>query len=641
MCGIFGIVSDKSPDEINHALRAATNAIKHRGPDDEGIEIIHRADDGLIAGFAHRRLSILDLSPAGHQPMRDQSTGNWITYNGEVFNFREVRQRLAGRGLSFNSDSDTEVVLKGFGKFGLEAIADWRGMFAFGFWDAGSRQLTLVRDRLGIKPLYYYHDGKTFLFASEIRALLASGMIPRKLSAAALDGFQAFGSIQQPLTIIENVYSVLPGHALTFSNGEIISKPYWQLRAERSSPEINDERALSEEVGALLREAVRLRMVSDVPVGIFLSGGIDSSAVVAMLRHANANRLKTFSVCFTEQEFSEREHAQRVARKYETDHTEVLLTANDLLESLPSALNAMDQPSVDGINSYVVSEAASRAGLKVAISGLGGDEVFAGYSFFKTIARDEHLRGLIQSVPFGLRRAAATAIQSASRGNRASKLGSLLGSERLGEHAVMLHRQLFTEGQRLKLSKTDHSDSVKRDLAMIAAWTAQRLANCADADPVNQASALELSGYLANTLLRDTDTMSMAHGLEVRVPLIDHLVVERLLAIPGWQKLREGDSKWPKWLLVAAAGDLPREIVSRSKRGFELPFKHWLLGALRNQVETVLCDEKSGVLGSWLNPSAVRKVWEDFTNGRASWSRVWSLYVLSEWTRLNLQNRIW
>lgn len=638
MCGIFGIVSNKSSEEINCALRAATNALKHRGPDDEGIEIIHRADDGLIAGFAHRRLSILDLSPAGHQPMRDQSTGNWITYNGEVFNFREVRQRLTARGLRFNSDSDTEVVLKGFGKFGIEAIADWRGMFAFGFWNAQSRQLTLVRDRLGIKPLYYYHDGKTFLFASEIRALLASGLVPRKLSAAALDGFLAFGSIQQPLTIIENVYSVLPGHTLTFKNGKISSEPYWQLSAQASSLTTCDESAISEEVGALLREAVRLRMVSDVPVGIFLSGGIDSSAVVAMLHHANADRLKTFSVSFIEQEFSEREFAQRVARKYETDHTEVLLTANDLLERLPSALNAMDQPSVDGVNSYVVSDAASRSGLKVAISGLGGDEVFAGYSFFKTIARDERWRGLIQSTPFGLRRAAAAVIQSATYGNRVHKLGSLLDSRELGEHAVMLHRQLFTGGQRLKLSKTDYSDSARRDLAMIADWTAQRMANCSAADPVNQASALELGGYLSNTLLRDTDAMSMAHGLEVRVPLIDHLVVERLLAISGQQKLREGE---PKWLLVEAAGDLPREIVSRSKRGFELPFKHWLLGDLRKQVEVVLCDEKSGGLGNWLNPPAVRKVWEDFTAGRASWSRVWSLYVLSEWTRLNLQNRIW
>ncbi len=638
MCGIFGIVSNQSPDEINYALRAATNALKHRGPDDDGIEIIHRADDGLVAGFAHRRLSILDLSPAGHQPMRDQATGNWITYNGEVFNFREVRQRLISRGLSFHSDSDTEVVLKGFGKFGINAIADWRGMFAFGFWDAQSRQLTLVRDRLGIKPLYYFHDGKTFIFGSEIRALLASGMVPRKLSAAALDGFLAFGSVQQPLTVIENVYAVLPGHTLTFSDGEISSKPYWQLRPEASAPSVPDERALSEEVGALLREAVRLRMVSDVPVGIFLSGGIDSSAVVAMLRHAGLDRLKTFSVCFSEQEFSEREHAERVARKYETDHTEVLLTANDLLTRLLSALQAMDQPSVDGINSYVVSEAASGAGLKVAISGLGGDEVFAGYSFFKTIARDEHLRGLIQAVPIGLRRAAATAIQSAAYGNRANKLGSLLESHELGEHAVMLHRQLFTGQQRLKLLRAGDYDATIRDRAMIAQWTTQRLANCAGADPINQASALELGGYMANTLLRDTDAMSMAHGLEVRVPLIDHLVVERLMKIPGQQKLREGE---PKWLLVEAAGDLPREIVRRSKRGFELPFKHWLTGALRKQVEAALCNAESSGMGNWLHPAATRNAWEDFTAGRASWSRVWSLYVLSEWTRLNLQNSIW
>ncbi len=635
MCGIFGIITNRPRAEVAGPVTQASRALAHRGPDDEGIEFISGQQDGLTVAFAHRRLAILDLSPAGHQPMRDEATGNWITYNGEVFNFREARQRLENRGLTFHSESDTEVLLKGFGKLGEAAITDWRGMFAFGFWEAQARQLTLVRDRLGIKPLYYFHDGETFLFASEIRALLATGLVPRKLSPAALDSFLAFGSVQQPLTIIENVYAVLPGHTLTFKDGKIRSTPYWQLRADACPQPVNDERTLSAEIGELLREAVRLRLVSDVPVGVFLSGGIDSSAIVAMLHRAAEGRLKTFSVCFTEQEFSERAHAAQVAQAFETDHTEVLLTADDLLTRLPSALRAMDQPSVDGVNSYVVSEAAASAGLKVAVSGLGGDEVFAGYSLFRTIARDERRRAMIQSVPLGLRRAAAAAIQATTHGNRATKLGSLLRSEQLGEHAVMLHRQLFTGEQRRSLLKTDGSGAAAQDQARLAAWTQQRLANCAEGDLINQASALELGGYLGNTLLRDTDAMSMAHGLEVRVPLIDHRVIERLLDVPGQLKLRDGE---PKWLLVEAAEKLPREIVARPKRGFELPFRHWLLGALRKQVETALCEPEFGGL---LQASAVRSLWQDFTAGRVSWSRVWSLYVLGEWTKLNLQNRTW
>lgn len=638
MCGIFGIITNRPRAEVAGIVGQASRALAHRGPDDEGIEFVNQEQDGLTVAFAHRRLAILDLSPAGHQPMRDEATGNWITYNGEVFNFRDARQRLESRGLQFHSESDTEVLLKGFGKLGEAAIRDWRGMFAFGFWDAQPRQLTLVRDRLGIKPLYYYHDGETLLFASEIRALLASGLVPRKLSSAALDSFLAFGSVQQPLTIIENIYSVLPGHTLTFKDGRIGSTPYWQLRAETVPQPISDERGLSAEIGELMREAVRLRLVSDVPVGVFLSGGIDSSALVAMLHHAAAGQLKTFSVCFAEQEFSERTHAAHIAERFKTEHTEVLLTANDLLPRLPSVLRAMDQPSVDGINSYIVSEASTNAGLKVAISGLGGDEVFAGYSMFRTIARDERRRAMIQAVPLGLRRAAAAAIQITAHGNRATKLGGLLRSEQLGEHAVMLHRQLFTCEQRRSLLNADHFRIAQRDQAKVSSWTQQRLANCAEGDLVNQASVLELGGYLANTLLRDTDAMSMAHGLEVRVPLIDHLVVERLLAIPGQFKLREDE---PKWLLVEAAADLPREIVARPKRGFELPFRHWLLGTLRKQVEAALCEPEPESVLHLFQAGAVRSLWQNFIAGRVSWSRVWSLYVLGEWTKLNLQNRTW
>ncbi len=635
MCGICGIITPLPRHEILPALTRATRALTHRGPDDEGLNFLTAESAPLTAAFGHRRLSILDLSPAGHQPMHDAATGNWITYNGEVFNFHAVRQTLAARGLRFQSNSDTEVLLKGYGLLGHAAINEWRGMFALGFWEAAAQRLVLVRDRLGIKPLYYYYDGQNFLFASEVRALLATGLVPRKLSRAAVESYLAYGSVQQPLTIIENVYAVLPGHTLTFANGQLHTESYWQLSASSTATKPVDEAAVTAEIAELLLDAVRLRLVSDVPVGVFLSGGIDSSAVVSLLRRATSSEIKTFSVFFNELDFNECVYAERVAQAYDTNHHSVFLPERDVLAKLPRALNALDQPAVDGLNSYIVSEAAVGAGLKVALSGLGGDEVFAGYDFFRTVEQSERRRTQVQMVPSGLRRAASTAISAlgtVARDHRANKLGLLLRSDHLHEHSVQLHRRLFThEQQQQLLSANGYAVAAyQRDWALLANWTGQQREFCATADAVNQASILDMCGYLSNTLLRDTDTMSMAHSLEVRVPLIDHKLVERMLALPGALKVRPRE---PKKLLVDAVGNLPPEIVNRPKRGFELPFKHWLLGELREQVESAFT---APGLDGLFQPQGVQTLWQDFLQTRVTWSRVWSVFVLGEWLRRNL-----
>jgi len=624
MCGIFGIVTTKPRTELIEPVNRVVRALAHRGPDDLGVEFITDERDQLSVVFAHRRLSILDLSPTGHQPMLDEATGNWITYNGEVFNFRDLRRKLAAGGMRFRSESDTEVLLKSFGARGRDAIADWRGMFAFGFWDARRRALTLVRDRLGIKPLYYYHDGDTFIFASEIRALLATGFAPRRISSPALDSYLAFGSVEQPLTIIENIHAVLPGHVLELKDGSVHTDVYWELRSGEQN-EVQDERGLIEEIGELLTGSVKLRLVSDVPVGAFLSGGIDSSSVVALARRAVNNEIKSFSVCFKEQEFNEAVYAEKVARRYGADHHSILISEDEILSRLPGALSAMDQPSMDGVNTFIVSQAAAEAGLKVALSGLGGDEVFAGYDFYRAIARDEQLRNQVKAVPLGLRKAAASAISVVATNHSTAKLSALLRSDHLNEHSVKLRRALFTNEQRRALLLANGCAS-----PALEKWNDRQSANCATADPLNQASALELGGYLSNTLLRDTDSMSMAHSLEVRVPLIDHKIVERMLAIPGRLKLRRNE---PKWMLVDAVGDLPREIIDRPKRGFELPFKNWLAGALRDQIESALWAPQ---LTSLLSITAMQEVWSNFLKGHVTWSRVWSFYVLGEWARLNL-----
>jgi asparagine synthase (glutamine-hydrolysing) len=625
MCGIFGIITIKPRAEVTDAIIRATRSLAHRGPDDEGVEFISDERDGLTVAFSHRRLAILDLSSAGHQPMRDEMTGNWITYNGEVFNFREARRRLEQRGFKFHSETDTEVLLKGYGASGNDAISGWRGMFALGFWNARERSLALIRDRLGIKPLYYYHGNQSFIFASEIRALLATGLVPRRLSSAALASYLAFGSVQQPLTIVENIYAVLPGHTLSFKDGKISETPYWELRADPATQKGGDPREIGQEIAELLLESVRLRLVSDVPIGAFLSGGIDSSSVVAFMRRAASTKIKTFSVYFKEEGFSEKFYADLVARHYGTEHHSILITEDEILAGLPDALRAMDQPSIDGLNTYIVSQATSRSGLKVAISGLGGDELFAGYSFFRTVTRDEQLRSQVKHVPSGVRRAAASAIRTIATGHRAHKISALLRSDHLSEPSVRLYRRLFTSEEQEELLGVKAGDS--SDRLLLDKWTARQLANCAKADPINRASALDLGGYLSNTLLRDTDAMSMAHSLEVRVPLIDHKLVERMLRLPGRMKLRERE---PKWMLVDAARNLPREIVDRTKRGFEIPYKHWLLGALRERVESVL---RSSELADIVRADATWRVWQSFIDGRVTWSRVWSLYVLGEWIK--------
>ncbi|HEY6399988.1 MAG TPA: asparagine synthase (glutamine-hydrolyzing) [Blastocatellia bacterium] len=624
MCGIFGIVTTKSRFELIEPVSRALKAMAHRGPDDHGVEFISDEREGLTVAFAHHRLSVIDLSPAGHQPMHDEATGDWITYNGEVFNFRDLRQELIGRGLRFRSESDTEVMLKGFSERGRDAIVDWRGMFALGFWNARRRSITLVRDRLGVKPLYYYHKGDTFIFASEVRTLLATGLVPRKISPSALNSYLAWGSIEQPLTIIENVHALLPGHILEFKDGRVCDDVYWELRADKQS-KVRDERALIEELGSLLADSVKSHLVSDVPVGIFLSGGIDSSSIMAMASRYVKSQIKSLSVCFSEEELGEADCAEKVARAYGADHRSVLVTEDEILSSLPDALGAMDQPSIEGLDTFIISRAAASVGMKVALSGLGGDEVFAGHEFFQLIASEELMRNRLKATAPKIRKAAASAIGVFSSIESAARLSSLIRSEELNEHSVKLRRHLFTAGQRLALMLATGGSS-----PAIETWNERQMSNCASADPINQASALELSGYFGNALLRDTDSMSMAHGLEVRAPLIDHRLVEKMLAVPGQLKLRR---KEPKWMLIDAVGNLPRELVDRPKRGFELPFKNWLAGALRERIESALWAPQ---LTKLLSITAMQEVWSDFLKGRASWARVWSFYVLGEWAGMNL-----
>ena len=620
-------------------LERGTLSLGHRGPDDSGTILLRDSEPITVEiGLGNRRLAILDLSPLAHQPMHDASTGNWIVYNGEIYNFREVRRELEQDGVEFVSHSDTEVLLKAYGLWGELCLTKFRGIFAFAIWDASRHHLFLARDPMGIKPLYYAQSGAYFLFASEVRTILGTGLVPRRIDQAGLVNFLTFGSAYDPLTLVEGVHALPAGHSLTLDAGVLRQSQYWDLvdetgsvdKAHASSPS-RDESHAPVALQPLLEEAVRMQLVSDVPLGVFLSGGIDSSALVSILSRGGITP-STFSIVFREAEFSEAEYSRVVARKFQTDHHEITVSQSDVLASIPEALRAMDLPTMDGINTYFVSRETRAAGVKVALSGLGGDEVFAGYSNFRSIPRMERFANAWKHLPRMLRGSAAAAFSALyAENDQNRKLAALARDNGRLLHPYFLTRMLFTPRQRDLLFPGAGPQITE------AAASSQRalLLRALELDPINRVSYLESRCYMLNTLLRDADFMSMSQGLEVRVPLIDHVLAKTVLALPGATKM----NGTPKKLLVEAlGGSLPGEIVHRPKRGFTLPFEHWMREELRTEIEPVLSTKRiaDGPLGGLLDANQVQQIWQYFLRGAVSWSRPWSLYVLQRWCELHL-----
>jgi asparagine synthase (glutamine-hydrolysing) len=638
MCGIVGIVA-RNARVAPEVLERATQSLAHRGPDDSGTVLLRDSVPCKTEiGLGNRRLAILDLSPLAHQPMHDAATGNWIAYNGEIYNFCEVRKKLEKEGVTFTSNSDTEVVLKAYAHWGEECLERFRGMFSFAIWDALNHRLFLARDPMGIKPLYYASSGAYFVFASEVRTILGTGLVPRKLDHAGLVNYLTFGSAYDPLTMIDGIRSLPAGHTLVWQDGALKQSQYWDIvndltgQNETLITEIADsnENHAVEQLQPILEEAVRLQLVSDVPVGVFLSGGIDSSALVSILSRGGVTPT-TFSIVFRESEFSEAEHSRAIAAKFRTDHHEISVSVADVLAAISDAGAAMDLPTMDGINTFFVSREARNVGVKVALSGLGGDEVFAGYSSFRTVPRMEQFAQFWKHIPGALRNPLASAFASLSReSDQNRKLAALARGNGHVLHPYFLSRMLFTPAQRESLFPAGGQAA---DVANASIELTLRHAQALD--PVNRVSYLESRCYMLNTLLRDADFMSMSQGLEVRVPLIDHQLAAAVLRFPGRWKL----NGTPKKLLVGAlAGSLPDEIVHRPKRGFTLPFDLWMRRELRAEIESVLAEKhiKAGPLGDLLDAQRVQQVWNDFLRGTISWSRPWSLYVLERWCELHL-----
>lgn len=633
MCGIVGILARNCTVDPN-LLERSTQSLAHRGPDDSGTIIICATSPGPIEiGLGNRRLAVLDLSPLGHQPMQDPETGNWIAFNGEIYNFREIRKELEDDGARFRSNSDTEVLLRAYGRWAEHCLRRLRGMFALAIWDAQRHRLLLARDPMGIKPLYYSSSGAYFLFASELRTLLGTGLVPRRLDHAGLLNYLAFGSLYDPVTLIEGISVLQPGHYLIWQSGTVRNETYWEIaqaaQQRRSVYSLPHRAELQHGLNTDIDAAVRMQLVSDVPIGVFLSGGIDSSSLAGILSRSGI-RPNTFSVVFREQDYSEADYSRLVARRFRTEHHEILVSQHDALEAVPAALNSMDQPTVDGLNTYFISRQARKAGIKVALSGLGGDELFAGYSSFNSVPRMERFESFWRHLPKRLQLYLARAFnfffpdtdQTRKLAVLAEANGNLL-------HPYFLSRMLFTPAQRYLLCRNQKPDAIARAKAPLL----ENLGHSSAMDAINRVSYLEMRCYMLNTLLRDTDAMSMAHGVEIRVPFVDHVLAEKLLSIPGPSKL---EGSVPKPLLVGAlGGDLPKRVVHRRKRGFTLPFEHWLRDELKSEVAQGLARIGDGPLASVLHLDTVRGVWENFQRGTTSWSRPWSLYVLQRWCEIN------
>ena len=602
MCGLVGIVGSVSLDILGRMM----SAIHHRGPDGSGTFF----DPKHPLALGHLRLSILDTSDAGTQPMTSACGRYTLIYNGECYNFADLRQTLEGRGAAFRSGSDTEVVLEWLVAEGAEGLGALNGMFALALWDRIAGQLLLARDSFGIKPLYYYApQGGPFLFASELRALVASGLCPSKVDRVSVAHYLSYGVTLEPRTILEDVRMLAPGTWIRLRADDLaVSHGTFSAEApgEAGAPVTNDEMH-----GAFI-EAVKRQLVSDVPVGAFLSGGIDSTAIVAAMTRKRGFDVKTLTVAFPDAPtLDESARARSWAEACGADHTEIPMSTADILDALPRALAAQDQPTLDAVNTFVVSEAAAAAGLTVVLSGLGGDELFGGYATTRDVPRMLRMRKR-----FGvLGRSAAPVIQAItpSANRRLSKIVDLLEAPRTVAGLYLARRRIHSPRQLRRLCP---------GLVLGHGSELPNLTPPAASDVLDEISWLESVFYMRNQLLRDSDAMGMACSIEIRVPFLEHDFARLAWrAGPGW---RDGKQRFGR----AAHDLLPPDALTRKKQGFTFPFEQWLCGPLREQVE-----ERLGAAPAIFSRQRLLDMWRRFQKdpGRVGWTRPWAIYVLLEY----------
>ncbi len=603
MCGIAGAINTGlSADKLELLLRGFERDLHHRGPDDRGFFVSRAGNAGLV----NTRLAILDLSAAGHQPMQSADKRYTLVFNGEIYNFEELRRELAEEGETFESHCDTEVILKMYAKYGPDCVREFAGMFGIAIWDEVEQSCFLARGPLGIKPLYYYDDGRQLVFGSELRSVLHTELVPRRVSSRALSGYLLFGAVPEPLTLVEGVRALPAGHYLVWRNGKVRLTKFWDIQFAKE----NIERKFAVlRVRDALVESIQRHLVSDVPVGIFLSGGIDSTAIVALAVNEKRSDLRTFCISFDDPRFDEGQVAARTAKHFGAQHTDWRLDADAARTLLEQFIECSDQPSIDGFNTFCVAKLAHDEGLKVVLSGLGGDELFGGYNSFERVPAMVRASRLLTPLS-PIRSGVGTTLQTPFLSPRMNRLGRFLTDVPITPAAYWAMRGIFTPRE---------VDRLLPRYGCTPGDAVSAIASHVPPQPTleDEVSYLEVTRYMRNQLLRDSDVMSMAWSLELRVPFVDSKFIEAIERIPAALRLAKG-----KRLLLDAVPEIPQWVRERPKQGFTFPFRDWIT------------KEWSDVFQRIELTSPVRL---------KSWYRTWCLFALEtfiERNRIDIQGSV-
>ena len=611
MCGITGILHFQKLTDAESRVGKMTTALAHRGPDAEGFY-----NDPCIS-LGHRRLSIIDLSNAANQPFHDPEGRYVLVFNGEIYNYQELKQQL--KEYPYQTSSDTEVLMAAFKQWGIESVKKLKGMFAFAIWDKREEALYLIRDRMGVKPLYYIYKNEILAFASEKRSLLHSGLTEKKLNQQSIVDYLSYQSSGYPDTMIQGIQQLKAGTWMKIDRHQKVNHCYWKLSDIQPNNDINREQA-QEKLFDLLNRSISSRMMTDVPLGAFLSGGIDSSSVVALMQLQRQDSINTFNLSFTEKEYDESPFAETIAKRFDTHHRKHVLPSEEYVAQITAALDAMDSPTMDGVNTYVLSTAIRQSGIKVAMTGIGGDELFAGYPGFlqyKNLMASK--KGLVIS-QWG--RKAMSLFLRAKRDNRSHRMAEVLSVDQLSiDQLYPSLRKVLSDNH---IQQYTNLDTCRKGLQKMLK---EDLGNTNGMGEFSTYSMAEYLGYTQKTLLKDADQMSMAVGLEIREPFFDHELVEFVLSLPDEIKYPQ----YPKQLLVEALDPLlPDTIVHRKKQGFVLPWEHWMKNELQSFCTTAINNIAER---DFINGEALRSHWKKFQLGDPAihWTEPWLFVVLSHW----------
>lgn len=621
MCGIAGFINNNITDP-KRVLEQMLQAIKHRGPDDRGTWINNEV------ALGHNRLSIIDLSPAGHQPMTSQCGNYTIAFNGEVYNYKELQKKLP-QHLTLNSTTDTEVVLELWVIYGKAILSELRGMFAFAIWDEREHTLTLARDHMGIKPLYYYYKNNQLLFASEMKGILASGLVERKINTEALNQYLANGYVMQPDTFIQNVKMLPPASHLSWNGHTATIESFWEITNQYDTPPQSEAQAITE-VRKLLSQAIHEETISDRPLGVFLSGGLDSTVLVAALKNYGVKHIKTFSVGFDGDDLSEEEDAKEAANFYQTQHTQLQVSDDDIVPNINQYIMALDQPSIDGLNTWLVSKVTAKH-VTVALSGLGGDELFSGYSIDRNVLDKQKYAGLSKVIH------ATEVIWKYAPKQITNRLKAYARWRDLA-HFYQTWGRVFNDIEITAL--TGDKPQPKNQFIPLNLPHAYTL--------LQRISYMHQRGFMMSRLLRDSDAVSMDHSIEVRFPIIDCRLVNLCFNLPDSWKIKhvnktaklknyEKDNSYElngvKHILYQAfKNDLPPQFGNRPKRGFKMPIEKWMKGGLLSDIENTFVAKNT-----LLEPVFLNKMLAEWKNGRENWTKVWTIYILEKWVQKNIR----